>query len=196
MGLTATSGRGAATVMKKAFQILQRTLSPEGGGALALRRSESGAVAVEFSMLIPLIVVMLLGALDLAYIYLAKTELSRITQDVGRVVRLGNAQSLSGQTFQSMACADIVVILQCSGLIFNLTPYTSCATLTNTAPQLTYDSNGNVTNNLVFNPGGPGDIDVLQISYQLPVFGTSLFNYATQTNGTMLITASAVFYVQ
>jgi len=182
--------------MKKAFQTFLSAISRERGGASALRRSESGAVAVEFSMLIPLIVLMMLGALDLAYIYLAKTELSRITQDVGRVVRLGNAQTLSGQTFQNMACADIVVILQCSGLIVNLTPYSSCATLTNNAPQLTYDANGNVTNSLVFNPGGPGDIDVLQISYQLPVFGTSLFNFATQTNGSMLITASAVFYVQ
>lgn len=147
-------------------------------------------------MLLPIIVVMILGSLEIAYIYFAKTELSRITQDAARIVRLGNAQNLTATQFQAMACADIAVVLQCSGLMISLTPYTSCATVANANPTLTYDSSGNVNNVFSFNPGAPGDIDVLQISYQLPIFGTTMFNYATQSNGTMLLTSSAVFYVQ
>jgi hypothetical protein len=61
-------------------------------------------------------------------------------------------------------------------------------------PTLTFDGNGNVTNNWQYNPGNPGDIVVMRVMYQWPVFlgplGMSLQN---ESNGNMLLMATAVF---
>jgi hypothetical protein len=59
---------------------------------------------------------------------------------------------------------------------------------------LTYDTNGNVTNNWQFNPGNAGDIVVVRVMYLWPVFfGPIAFNLANQPNGSRLIMASAAF---
>jgi len=55
-------------------------------------------------------------------------------------------------------------------------------------------NNGNFTPPNNYNLGGPGDIVLVQVFYQLPVMTAPLgFNLATTSNGNALITATAVF---
>jgi len=61
-------------------------------------------------------------------------------------------------------------------------------------PTLTIDAQGNVTNNWKYNPGGPGQIVVVRVMYQWPVFlGPLGFSLATLANGNRLIMASSAF---
>jgi hypothetical protein len=61
-------------------------------------------------------------------------------------------------------------------------------------PNLTFDSSGNVSNIWQFNPGNPGDIVIVRVMYQWPVFmGPLGFSLANLSNGNRLIMASTAF---
>ena len=168
----------------------------------AMRVSQSGVIAVEFSLLAPIIIVMMMSALVLAYIYLAKTELSRIAQDIGRQVMLGNVTGVSSNTFQSAACSDIAVILNCSNLAFNIQHFAvatssgSCVTAPSETAGISYDANGNVVNFQNFSVGDHGTINIIQLSYPLPVFGSRFMNFGDLSNGSLLISSTVAVYYQ
>jgi len=170
--------------------------------ARALRVSQSGVIAIEFSLLAPIIIVMLMAALVLAYIYLAKTELSRITQDIGRQVMLGNATGVTASVFQNAVCSDIAVILNCSNLAINVQHFAvanssgSCVTPPSETAGISYDANGNVVNFRNFSVGDHGTLNLIQLTYPLPVFGSNLMNFSNMSNGSLLISSTAVVYYQ
>jgi hypothetical protein len=61
-------------------------------------------------------------------------------------------------------------------------------------PTLTFDKSGNVTNAWQCQPGSPGDIVVVQVMYQWPVFlGPLAFNLSNLSNGKRLLMSSAAF---
>jgi hypothetical protein len=63
-----------------------------------------------------------------------------------------------------------------------------------TTPTLTFDANGNVTNTWSYQLGNPGDIVVVQVMYQWPVFlGPLGFNLSNLPNGNRLLVSSNVF---
>ena len=143
-----------------------------------------------------------MAALVLAYIYLAKTELSRIAQDIGRQVMLGNAQGISQSVFQSAVCSDIAVILNCSNLAFNVQHFAivnssgSCVTAPSETAGISYDANGNVVNFQNFSVGNHGTLNIIQLAYPLPVFGSNLMNFGNMSNGSLLISSTVVVYYQ
>jgi hypothetical protein len=62
------------------------------------------------------------------------------------------------------------------------------------APTLTFNAQGKVTNTWQYNPGGPGQIVVVRVMYQWPVFlGPLGFTLSNLSNGNRLIMASAAF---
>jgi len=158
-------------------------------------RDQSGATAVEFAFIAPIFVGFLLALLQIAVVWFAKAELQNGTEAAARLVLTGQAQSrgFTQAQFASALCADLPTIFNCSGLMFNLQPQTSITSVNTTAPTLTYDSNGNVTNSWVYNPGTGGQIMVMQVMYQFPVIAGPLFNFSTQSNGTLLLVATTVF---
>jgi len=71
---------------------------------------------------------------------------------------------------------------------------TSFASANTSAPTITFSSNGQVTNKWQFSPGSSGDIVVLQVMYQWPVYLAPFgYNLATLSNGNRLLMATAVF---
>jgi hypothetical protein len=61
-------------------------------------------------------------------------------------------------------------------------------------PTLTFNANGSVTNTWQYNPGAAGQIVVVRVMYQWPVFlGPLGFNLSNLSNGNRLIMASAAF---
>jgi hypothetical protein len=59
---------------------------------------------------------------------------------------------------------------------------------------LTFDSKGKVTNGWTYAPGNPGDIVVVQVMYQWPVYlGPLGFDLSNLANGNRLLISTAVF---
>ena len=61
-------------------------------------------------------------------------------------------------------------------------------------PNLTFNSQGQVTNTWQYSPGTTGQVVVVRVMYQWPVFGGPLgFNLSNLPNGNRLIMAAAAF---
>ena len=56
------------------------------------------------------------------------------------------------------------------------------------------DASGNFINNMQYNPGGPGDIVVVRLFYQWPLFVTGLgYNISNLSGNKRLLAATAAF---
>jgi Flp pilus assembly protein TadG len=158
--------------------------------------SQRGMAAVEFALVAPIFLAMMLGILQITLIFFAKESLESITESAARGVLTGQVQS-NGTTqaqFNTAVCGKITVLFSCSGMMVDLEPATSLSTVNISEPTLTFNSSGNVTNSWVFNPGASGQVMVLRVMYQWPLFtgplGLSLSNLS---NGNLLIMATSVF---
>jgi Flp pilus assembly protein TadG len=158
-------------------------------------RDRSGVVAIEFAFVAPIFLGFLLALLQIAVVWFAKSELQNGAEAAARLVLTGQVQSkgMTQAQFAATLCADLPIIFNFSGLMFNLQPQSSITAVDTTAPTLTYDSGGNVSNGWVYDPGTGGQIMVLQVLYPLPVIAGPLFNFSTQPNGTLLLVATTVF---
>ncbi len=159
-------------------------------------RDRRGATAAEFAAIAPMFIALMLGILQVAVVWVAKTELQTATETAARLVFTGQTSSSSYNTetkFLDALCANLPIIFQCSGVMLNLAPQTSMSSVDTSAPTLTYNGAGAVTNTFTYNPGAYGEVMVLQVLYQFPVVGAALFNFSTQSNGTLLMVATVVF---
>jgi Flp pilus assembly protein TadG len=162
--------------------------------ARALRRlamDQSAVAAVEFAAISPFLIAIVLISVMTGIIYMARSQLDSATQTGARAVMVGNATTSS--QLQSAICGAIGGFFNCSSLMINLNTYSSLSSMSTTTPTLTYNGTGAVSNSWNANFGSAGSIMVLQVMYQFPMVGTSLFNFATQANGTDLLTSTAVF---
>jgi Flp pilus assembly protein TadG len=159
-------------------------LSEKGGGA-----------AVEMALVATPFLGLLVAALQLGLVYLSESTLEVATEKTARFVLTGTTQT-SGQTqqqFLTALCGNLPALLSCSNVMVDARVYSSFSGSDTSTPTLTYDSNGNVTNQWSFNVGGPNDVVVLRVLYLLPVVGALNFNIVNQIGNKRLLMATAVF---
>lgn len=153
----------------------------------------TGVAAVEFAVLAPMLVALLLVVLMAGIIFMAKAELDLTTQRVGRLVMTGQVTTSSG--LQTAICNNTGGLLACADIMAGLTAYTGSQldSIGTATPTLTYNANGSVSNTWNAQFGSAGSIMVLQLMYQFPMISGPLFNFATQSNGAYLIISTSVF---
>ena len=157
-------------------------------------RQEDGAVAVEFGLvLLPFLAVMF-AIMETALVFFAGQTLETAVADSARLILTGQAQSqsLTQDTFKNAVCARIYGLFNCnSGVYVDVRTYTSFANVSMASP---VDANGNLVNNFVYQPGGPGDIVVVRLFYQWPVAVSLLgLNLSNMSGGNRLLVATAAF---
>ena len=156
-------------------------------------RNTKGAAAVEFGFVIVPFLVLVFGALQLLLLALGQQMLETAAEASGRLVLTGQANALSQTQFHQSVCNVIPTILVCANVFVDLQPAPSFAGANTSAPTLTYDKNGNVTNAFQYNPGGTGSVMVLRLIYQWPLFNLPAFQLVNLPNNARLIMATAVF---
>jgi len=174
-----------ATSMKR----LVRAVSPR-----RFLRREDGAVAVEFGLVMLPFLAIMFAIMETALVFFASQTLETAVADSARLILTGQAQSqsLTQDTFKNAVCARIYGLFNCaSGVYVDVRTYASFSGVSMASP---VDSSGNLVNNFVYQPGGPGDIVVVRLIYQWPItislFGLNLSNMAGNNR---LIVATAAF---
>jgi Flp pilus assembly protein TadG len=159
-------------------------------------RSQDGAVAVEFALILVPFLALMFGIMETALVFFADQTLETAVADSARLIMTGQAQSqnLDASTFKNAVCARIYGLFDCkNGVYVDVETYSSFGSIANTPP---LDNNGNlVTSNFNYQPGGPGDIVVVRLYYQWPIF-VSLMNLgklANMSNNKRLLVATAAF---
>jgi Flp pilus assembly protein TadG len=169
-------------------------------GRLARRfvRQQDGAAAVEFALVAAPFLALTFAILETAMVFFAGQTLEAAVSDSARLIMTGQAQSagFSASDFKTQVCARIYGLFDCTnGITINVQTYSSFSAISSTPPITNGQFN---TTNMGYNPGtNPGDITVVQLYYQWPIYVSMLGNnLANLSGGNRLLSATAVFRVE
>jgi Flp pilus assembly protein TadG len=158
-------------------------------------KDETAAAAVEFSLVAVPFLTLVLAALQLSVFFFASQILQSATTDAGRQLMTGKAQTagMSAAQFEQLVCNPISSLFNCSNLMVDVESAGSFAAVNTAAPKITYDANGKVTNAWSWSPGAAGQVVIVKVMYNWPVFGPAGLGLADQPNGSHLLIAVTVF---
>jgi len=141
----------------------------------------------------------LISIFQIGLIFLAEAELETAAEKATRQLLTGQVQNggVTQSQFIASICANLPAFFTCSGVMADLQQVSAFSSAVTSAPTLTYNSQGQVTNKWNFNTGTAGSILVLRVFYQFPVIpGPLSLNFANLPNGTHLMLTTSVFQVE
>src|SRR3954463_3404632 len=157
-------------------------------------RGEDGAAAIEFAMVAAPFLALLFAIMETALVFFASQTLETAVSDSARLIMTGQAQtkSYNAGAFKDAVCAKIGGLFDCAGgLKIDVKTYTKFSDVDNSPP---LDANGNLKTNFGYQAGGPGDIVVVRLMYQWPVYASLLgLSLGNMAGNKRLIMATAAF---
>ena len=150
---------------------------------------------MEFALVSVPFLGMVLGALQLSILFFAGQILQSAATDAGRQLMTGKAQTagMSAAQFGQLVCAPISSLFDCSNLMVDVESASSFAAVDTSAPKITRDASGKVTNKWSWSPGAAGQVVIVKVMYDWPVFGPGGLGLANQPDGGHLLVAVTVF---
>jgi Flp pilus assembly protein TadG len=162
--------------------------------ARRLIKQQDGAAAVEFALVAAPFLALVFAIMETAVVFFAGQALETAVADSSRLIMTGQAQTqgMSASAFKNAVCAKIYGLFDCqNGVYVDVKTFTSFSGVTMPTP---VDASGNFQNNFSYQPGGPGDIVVVRLFYQYPVYVSLLgFNLSNVNGGKRLLAATAAF---
>jgi Flp pilus assembly protein TadG len=162
------------------------------------RRNRRGSAAVEFALVAPVFFALLFAIIETAIVFTASQVLETVTQDSARIIMTGQAQNAgyNAVTFRTNVVCPVgslaSVLFDCAnGIYIDVESYPA---FTNVVINSQIDGSNNFINNMKYCPGNAGDIVVVRLFYQWPLFVTGLgYNIANLTGSKRLLSATAAF---
>jgi Flp pilus assembly protein TadG len=161
------------------------------------RRNRRGSAAIEFALVAPVFFALLFAILETALVFFAGQVLETVTQDSARQIMTGQAQmaNYSKEQFKAnVVCptqALARVLFNCDNLFIEAKSYPTFPDITVTEP---IDSSKNFVPPSSYCPGSGGDIVVVRMFYQWPLFVTGLgYNISNLAGSKRLLSATAAF---
>jgi Flp pilus assembly protein TadG len=155
-----------------------------------LVRREDGSTAVEFGLLALPFFGLMFAIIETALVFFAGQTLETATADAARLIMTGQAQTqtFDKAKFKESVCARIYGLFDCAnGVKIDV----------RTAPNFTsadlnkpLDADGKLVDNFLFQPGNAGDIVIVRVMYEWPIYVALLSDMA---NGKRLLMATAAF---
>jgi Flp pilus assembly protein TadG len=163
------------------------------------RTAQRGATAVEFALIAPAFIALLLAVIQTTLFLFAQQVLQNAAVQGGRLFMTGSAQNggLTETQFLNDVCPMVQALFNCNNLMINVQSTTSFGSASTGAPTLTYNANGTVSNAWSFAPGTQGEIMVVQLIYQWPIVGMPIGNVLSSLgNGTTEMMGVTAFRVE
>ncbi len=162
--------------------------------AAGLLYARDGAAAVEFGLVAAPFLALVFAIIETAIVFFAGQTLETAVADSSRLIMTGQAQTQSydATAFKNAVCSKIHGLFDCqNGVYVDVRTFSSFSSVTMPSP---IDANGNFQPNFSYQPGGPGDIVVVRLFYQYPVYVSLLgFNLSNINGGKRLLAATAAF---
>jgi Flp pilus assembly protein TadG len=157
-------------------------------------RGDDGIAAVEFGIVAAPFLALMFAIMETAIVFFASQTLETAVADSARLIMTGQAQqsSFTQQQFKNTVCSKILGLFDCAnGIKIDVKTYTSFSSIGTAKP---IDANGKLLTNFGYTPGNPGDIVVVRLMYEWPIYVSLLgFNLADMSGGKRLIIATAAF---
>jgi Flp pilus assembly protein TadG len=182
------------------FEILSKTLASRASRLFAFAaprsfvRRQDGAAAVEFALVAAPFLALLFAIMETAIVFFAGQALETAAADSARLIMTGQAQTqgFDKAKFKTEVCKKIYGLFDCAnGVYVDVKTFPDFASVNMPKP---VDANGKFVDNMGYQPGGPGEIVVVRLFYQWPVYVSLLgFNLADMADGKRLLAATAAF---
>jgi Flp pilus assembly protein TadG len=133
--------------------------------------------------------------LQTGLIYFAEQSLETAAADTSRLILTGQAQNqgFDQGAFKTAVCARLSSLLSCSGIMIDVRTSSDFSSANTSLP---VDQNGNLQKTFLYQPGAAGDIVVVRLMYQWPMYislsGLSK-SFADLANGQDILMATVVF---
>lgn len=161
------------------------------------RRNRRGSAAVEFALVAPVFFALLFAIVETAIVFFAGQVLETVTQDSARKIMTGQAQTANyskAQFKDTVVCpvgALARMLFNCNDLFVEVKSYPTFPNVTITEP---IDGAKNFIPPTSYCPGEGGDIVVVRMFYQWPLFVTGLgYNISNLAGSKRLLSATAAF---
>ncbi len=168
--------------------------------AARLRRKEAGlfccersSTALEFAFIAVPLFALLIAILETGLVFISQQVLQTATTETARLIMTGQAQmgGLTAAQFLADVCNNATPVLACKDIDVNVQTFSSFSSMTMESPLQNGKFNQAAMN---YSVGGPGDIVLVQVFYELPVMTGPLgFTLANMAGNSRLLQATAVF---
>ena len=141
-------------------------------------------------MVAPLFFGLLFAIIEVAMIFFASQVLETVTQDSSRFIMTGQAQgaNYTQAQFKQFVCGRVNALFDCTnGVYVDVRSYPATSFSTVKLTPIT-----DLTQ-VKWCPGKDGDVVVVRLFYQWPLFVTKVFSSTYLTNGKRLLIATATF---
>jgi Flp pilus assembly protein TadG len=169
--------------------------------ARKLAGDEAGSPGVEFALVFPIFIGVVLATLQAGSIFLARAFFESGAEAAARVVLTNQTTgTMTAAQFKTEICDQLTALFNCAQVTVELEPVP--AGTTNIGAMLpTFDPRGNVvgapTVDVGANAGAAGTDMLLVVMYPWPVYGGPLgLNFSNLGNGKMLMTSTQVFRIE
>lgn len=155
--------------------------------------NNNAATAVEFGLVGAPFIALSFAIMQTGVMFLAGQSLETAASTAARLVMTGQAQTQgwTAAQFKQQVCNQVYIFNCANDIFVDVETYSSFASVNLGLPITngTFDASS-----LGYNPGGPGDIVVVRLYYQYPIYANVLGSSLTDLNGGLnLLAATAVF---
>ncbi|HEY1783873.1 MAG TPA: TadE/TadG family type IV pilus assembly protein [Roseiarcus sp.] len=165
-----------------------------------LAGNETGSPAVEFALVFPIFIGVVLATLQAGSIFLVKAFFESAAEDAARTVLTNQTTSLTAAQFQTQVCTELTALFNCAQVSVELEPLP--AGTTNVSALLPkFDATGKLigtpTVDVGSNSAAAGTDMLLVVMYPWSVYGGPLgLNFSNMGSGKMLMTSTQVFRIE
>jgi Flp pilus assembly protein TadG len=133
-----------------------------------LLRREDGAAAIEFAIVAAPFLALLFAILESGMMFFANQTLETTVAESSRLILTGQAQDqgFTQSSFQTAVCQNLSSLFNCNNVLIDVQTAANFSSA-NTALPI---QNGQLQINPGFSPGNPGDVVVVRLMYQWPVY--------------------------
>jgi Flp pilus assembly protein TadG len=157
-------------------------------------KKDDGAAAVEFALVAAPFLALVFAIMETALVFFAGQTLETAAADSARLIMTGQAQTqgFDQAKFKTEVCKRVFGLFNCAaGMQVDVRTYNTFSEIDSSKP---IDANGNLKNDFTYNPGGPGQIVVVRLMYQFPVYVSLLgLNLADMAGGKRLLMSTSAF---
>jgi Flp pilus assembly pilin Flp len=156
------------------------------------RRHESGAVAVEFVLVVPLFLFLVFAILETSILYTIATVMEGEVAIAARTIRTGQLQQEADPetAFRTILCSNLDNVLNCDNVIIDVRTFDDFGEM---AFEDFLDDEGNASGNL-FQAGTADDIVLVRIAYVYTIVTPYLSQILPPVgSGTVMLFSGAAF---
>jgi Flp pilus assembly protein TadG len=160
----------------------------------SLLHNRRGAALIEFAIIAPLFLVLVLAIIETGLAYFSQEALETAAERGLRAIATGAVakEKMSKGRYTGLVCGYLPTHMSCPRLTVEVTSSGSLGT-TRAEPYELVKGEAVVPTNTSFAPGGPGDVVVLRVFYVWPTIGGPLgFQLGNMRSGERLMVATRV----